>query len=242
MDCTITTAASHKGWGATDGHSPTGGRWGLSEKTHINVLELKAAFLAIKAYCSSTVFKHVRIRSDNSTAIAYINHMGGIKPLECDTLAKELWEFCISRNMWLSPAYIPGKINTIADKLSREFNDQTGWMLKTSIFQQITQKMLFFPDVDLFASRLNHQVDNYVSWIPDPDSMSVDALSASWSNIKFYAYPPFSMVGAAISNIVQDQATGIMIIIYWTSQYWYPIMLSLLVKEPIILPYKSDIL
>ncbi len=65
VDCTITTDASHKGWGATDGHSPTGGRWGLSEKTHINVLELKAAFLAIKAYCSSTVFKHVRIRSDN---------------------------------------------------------------------------------------------------------------------------------------------------------------------------------
>ncbi len=96
--------------------------------------------------------------------------------------------------------------------------------------------MQFFPDVDLFASRLNHQVDNYVSWTPDPDSMSVDAFSVSWSNIKFYAYPPFSMVGAAMSKIVQDQATGIMIIPYWTSQYWYPTMLSMLVKEPIILP------
>ena len=92
-------------------------------------------------------------------------------------------------------------------------------MLKTSIFQQIIQKLQFFPDVDLFASRRNHQVDNYVSWTPDPDSMSVDAFSVSWSNIKFFAYPPFSMVGAAISKIVQDQATGIMIIPYWTSQY-----------------------
>ena len=236
VDCTITTDASHKGWGATDGHTPTGGRWGLSEKTHINVLELKAAFFAIKAYCSSKVFKHIRIRSDNCTAIAYINHMGGIKALECDTLAKELWEFCNSRNIWLSAAYIPGKINTVADKLSREFNDQTEWMLQPSIFQNVVEKMQFYPDVDLFASRLNHQVDKYVSWTPDPDSMAVDAFSVSWSNINFYAYPPFSIVGAAISKIVQDRATGIMIIPYWTSQYWYPTMQSLLVKDPIILP------
>ena len=242
VDCTITTDASHKGWGATDGHTPTGGRRGLSEKSHIDILELKAALLAIKAYCRSAGFKHVRIRSDSCTAIAYINHMGGMKSLECDTLAKELWEFCNARNTWLSAVYILGKISTTADKLSREFNDQTEWMLKPSIFQQILEKMQFFPDVDLFASRLNHQLDKYVSWMPDPDSMVVDAFSISWSNIKFYAYPPFSIVGAAISKIVQDQATGIMIIPHWTSQYWYPKMLSLLVKEPIILPQSKTLI
>ena len=92
---------------------------------HINFLELKAAFLAVKAYLGKNEYKHIRIRSDNSTAIAYINHMGGIKSPECDTLAKEIWQFCITNNAWLSAAYIPGKNNTTADRLSREFNDQT---------------------------------------------------------------------------------------------------------------------
>ena len=75
---------------------------------------------------------------------------------------------------------------------------------------------------DIFASCLNHQLDKYISWLPNPGSLFVDAFSISWSNSKFYAYPPFSMIGAATAKSVQDKATGIMIIPYWTTQYWYP--------------------
>ena len=135
--------------------------------------------------------------------------------------------------MWVSATYIPGKTNVIADRMSR---DQTEWMLNPVVFLQILKKLQFFPIVDIFASRLNHQLDKYISWLPNPGSLSVDAFSISWSTINFYAYPPFSMIGAAIANIVQDKAMGIMIIPYWTTQYWYPAMMNLLVKEPIILP------
>ena len=39
VDCTIQTDASEQGWGATDGNTPTGGRWSSLERNHINVLE-----------------------------------------------------------------------------------------------------------------------------------------------------------------------------------------------------------
>ena len=39
---------------------------------HINVLELKAAFIEIHMYCQKRSFKHIRVMSDNSTAIVYI--------------------------------------------------------------------------------------------------------------------------------------------------------------------------
>ena len=185
VDYIITTDASLGGWGATDGCSPTGGRWSLAEQDHINVLELKSAYLAIKAYCKYRSFKHVKIRSDNSTAIAYINNMGGMKSLECDSIAKELWKCCSSRGFWVSATYIPGRKNVIADRMSREFNDQTEWMLNPAVFLQIIEKLKFFPMIDIFASRLNHQVDKYISWLPDPGSVSVDAFSISWSNINF---------------------------------------------------------
>ena len=42
--------ASLEGWGASYGNTPTGGAWLPDEKRlHINVLELKAIFLALKA-------------------------------------------------------------------------------------------------------------------------------------------------------------------------------------------------
>ena len=236
VDCTITTDASKLGWGATEGQNPTGGRWKISENDHINYLELKAAYFALKAYCTDNTYQHVRIRSDNCTAISYINNKGGIKSIKCDSLAKEIWDFCDNRKILVSAAYIPGKDNTTADQLSRIFSDQTEWMLQPRIFQQIIERFKFFPRVDLFASRLNHQLDQYVSWTPDPDSLAVDAFSISWSELKFYAYPPFSMIGQALSKITKDRATGIMIIPDWKTQHWFPMMLNLLTQEPIALP------
>ena len=45
---------------------------------HINYLELKAIWLGLKSLCNNLKQKHIRIQSDNTTAIAYINAMAGI--------------------------------------------------------------------------------------------------------------------------------------------------------------------
>lgn len=45
-------------------------------------------------------------------------------------------------------------------------NDSSDWALDRDIFLQI-QKLVGNLEVDLFASRLNHQLDKYVSWKPD---------------------------------------------------------------------------
>ena len=36
------------------------------------------------------------------------------------------------------------------------------------------------PDIDLFASRVNCQIDKYISWVPDPYAKAVDAFSCDW--------------------------------------------------------------
>ena len=47
----INTDASESGWRATNNISPNGGIWDKNDKEyHINYLELKAIYLAIKAY------------------------------------------------------------------------------------------------------------------------------------------------------------------------------------------------
>ena len=65
---TLTTDASNEGWGAVYGNQSTGGLWSSAEKNHhINYLELLAAFLGLKAFCSSHRDMHLSLKLDNTT-------------------------------------------------------------------------------------------------------------------------------------------------------------------------------
>ena len=74
----IFTDASNEGWGAhLDDHTARG-TWSLPEsKLHINHLELKAVFLALKEFRTLVCNKTVLIATDNTTVVAYINKEGG---------------------------------------------------------------------------------------------------------------------------------------------------------------------
>ena len=70
----------------------------------------------------------------------------------------------------------------------------------------------FCPYCDLFASRLNTHVSKFASWFPEPGSWVVNAFSISWWDVKFYAFPPFSLVGRTLAKVCRDAAVGIMIV------------------------------
>ena len=103
------------------------------------------------------------------------------------------------------------------------------------VFHKIVNVFKVTPEIDLFASALNHQVPKYISWMPDQEAFATDAFSISWANIKFYALPPFSLTGASRSKIKRG-ASGVMIIPFWNTQFWFPMIFSLLQDFPVILP------
>ena len=80
--------------------------------------------------------------------------------------------------------------NVDADQLSQNLNLNLEWMLSASVFESIVS-LFGKPDIDLFASRLNAQVEDYVSWRPHPMAKFADAFSIEWSEFFFYAFPPF---------------------------------------------------
>ena len=74
----IMSDASSTGWGATCQNTSTGGSWTRQERmSHINILELKAAFLDLQTFAAQFSNSHILLLIDNTTAIAYINHKGG---------------------------------------------------------------------------------------------------------------------------------------------------------------------
>lgn len=139
-DGIIYTDASHAGWGAfCEDNSPTstGGRWKPHEGDHhINVLELRAIHHGIKSMIKGGQ-KHIKVMTDNTTALAYIKNMGGVQSEECNLEAKRIWQYCELNELWLTPAHIPGKLNVQADRASRHFSDDTEWELAPRIWDKI---------------------------------------------------------------------------------------------------------
>ena len=241
-DCTIETDASNLGWGAHYDNQTIGGQWSNAESVnHINFLELKACFLALQSFFTNTRDIHVHIKSDNVTAVAYLQHSGGTHSPLLNDLTRESWRWCMTHNIWLSSSHLPGSKNTIADFASRNFHEDLEWKLNSTVFQEITQIFLK-PEVDLFASRLNFQLEPYVSWHPEPGASHVDAFTLNWSRSKFYAFPPFCLIDKVLTKICYDKAIGILIVPLWHTQTWFPRLLKLLVREPVILPNKPDLL
>ena len=190
---------------------------------------MKAVLLGLKSFCNITTGKHIRVQSDNTTTVSYINEMGGIKSVLCSDMGQTIWAWRIDYNIWLSACHIPGSQNAEADKQSRVFNVSTEWSLCTKVFEDIKKLWGKF-DVDLFASRLNSKIPYYVSWRPDPNAMFVNALYMNWHNYSFYAFPPFSLIGTCLQKIQQDRATGVGIVPLWPTQPWFTVLLYLLRK------------
>jgi len=97
-DLIMESDASKLGRGAVCRGIRTGGLWSPSERqAHINCLELTAAAFAVKAFSSNKKDAHIHLKLDNQTAVAYINHMGGTCSSQLNSLATELWRWCLER-------------------------------------------------------------------------------------------------------------------------------------------------
>ena len=100
----------------------------------------------------------------------------------------------------------------------------------------------FFPDtvsdgsVDLFASRLTHQLPRFFSWRPDPLAEATDAFTQDWSQFQGYANPPWCLILRTLSKIQREEARVLLIAPVWRTQPWYPLLLQLLIKIPRLLP------
>ena len=78
----LKTDASKSGWGAIFDKEATGGHFALGESVLLsNVLELKAVLFGLKSLCSYLRQTHMKVLSDNITAVCAINNMGSCKSL-----------------------------------------------------------------------------------------------------------------------------------------------------------------
>ena len=218
-----------------------GSPWSQEELSwHINLKELTAVLFTLKALCSDINCTHVHVKSDNTTTVSYINKKGG-KKASLNTTARDIWFWAISREIWLSASHLPGSQNVEADRLSRtQYKTETEWQLDPHVFRVLNTTVGPF-DIDLFASRLNHQCDKYVSWLPDPIAFAIDAFQISWYDTKMYA--PSIQCHRCSSTETGDGGGDLFLVApLWTTQPWFSKALHMSWQSPRLLPQDPQLL
>ena len=169
--------------------------------------------------------------------------MGGTKNIRQLEPIKEVWEFLLENGITITAEYIPSCEYVIADYKSRNHSDSSEWKLNPVVFQKICQHR-GHPKIDLFASRHSNQVQAYMAWTPDPFSVATDAMKQEWSNRGLaYAFPPFALINRILYKVQQEKLESLLIITpTWPTQTWYPRLLAMSIKDPLLLPRHHKLL
>ncbi|CAG2206968.1 NEBL1_2 [Mytilus edulis] len=174
----------HPGLGGISGGLTISGVWNqdLLEE-HINVLEMKAVLLALNHFQLSLKNQSVILATDNTTVVAYLKNQGGTHSPSLYQITRDILLLCFQLQVHLVVKHIAGHLNILADTLSRSFAPvNTKWELHQVVFKAVTLHW-GSPQIDLFATSLNHKLATFVSPVPDPKSYAVDAMSLSWKGM-----------------------------------------------------------
>ncbi|KAJ1184897.1 hypothetical protein NDU88_001694 [Pleurodeles waltl] len=111
---TVITDASTLGWGAHLGDLEVKGHWSPGEqRLHINLLELRAIRLALKAFLPSLRGRSVQVLTNNTTAMWYINKQGGVWSYLLCREALRLWSWVQDHRICLVANHLAGVLTCV---------------------------------------------------------------------------------------------------------------------------------
>ena len=176
------------GMGSPPSHSP--GEWCLTTrgtKLHINQFEMMALLNALLAIKKQLTGMTMQLMSDNATVVSYLRKQGVMVSASPSGTGSAVTS--TRRTYYCSGQACPGKKNVLADLLSRRDKIiHTEWTLYHSL---VTALCITWdrPNIDPFATHLNHRLPVFVSPMADPQAVDVDALSIPWNGMYAYASP-----------------------------------------------------
>ena len=98
------------------------------------------------------------------------------------SVAQAILRLCEDSGVHLLPQFVPGRLNVLADSLSRRGQVLgSEWTLHQEVCRDLFR--LWPVMVTLFATSINHRLQVYFSPMADPQAAAVDALIQPWDNL-----------------------------------------------------------
>lgn len=229
----LVTDAADAGWGAYLNGKYLSGRWSQKQRHwHSNLKEMFAVYATVKQQQSHLRHAHILVQSDNRTLVAHIRKEGGTRSIALLELTMRVLEMIERLNITLSAAYLPGRYNGIADRLSRN-RPVPEWHLLPQASEAIFQRW-GVPDIDLFASQKTAVVSRYVTWDSgDGSAVFYDAFSRPWQFKLAWVFPPPSLMPRVLRHLNTAQGTYIVVAPRWTQCFWLTDLQSRALVNPI---------
>jgi ribonuclease HI len=224
----ITTDASPSGWGAElESHGRTTytfGTWNADERgLTSNAKELTAVRKALQQAAKLKLLNRgseVLVRSDNTTTVFLIKRWSAC--LSLVSHLRQLFNLIRKRDILLRATYLPGVLNSTADKLSR-LGNAMDFSLNREAFLHVTQECHLVPEIDVFAEAENHLCDAYASLSPrDGAAIAVDGMTIPWTNRAVWLHPPINLISRVLVKLETEKTRAILVAPAWEGQPWSP--------------------
>jgi hypothetical protein len=180
---------------------------------------------------------HVSVELDNVTSIKY-GRVAVSRSIRMSLKGAKFFDRVEEVGLELSFRHLAGELNVDADELSRRQSSHADWKLDPWLFRAINKALVLAPAIGLFASAQNTQVHRFFSFHLDHRAVAADAFLHSWSRLgTTYAYPPPILMGKVLQKLRVDCCRrSIVILPLWAAQPWYPTMLGMMTRPPVLLP------
>jgi hypothetical protein len=243
------TDASLAGWGAhlTRGTQQwtTSGHWPPDTVDHINVLEFRAVLLAVQLWLPLLTNATVLLQTDNTTVMAYVNHLGGTRSRQMAQEAAPLAQLLEDNGVDLLASFVPGKDNVLADQLSRSLGpNPMEWKLAPRIARLLFKKW-GRPNVDCFATLENAQLPIFCSLHNEEQALLKDAFALPWDHQFLYLFPPTNprLLLRVMTKIASSPGLrAILVAPRHPNAMYYSLILQFSVVDPFPLPTFPDLL
>ncbi len=184
--------------------------------------------------------KHVLVRTDNTAAVSYINRLGGTRSHRMSQLARHLLLWSHTQFKSQRTVHIPGKLNRVADVLSRQLTFPGEWRLHPEKIRLIRSRC-GEAQVNLFASHESSHHQLYFSLTKGP--LGTDALAHSWpQDLCKYAFPPVSLLAQTLCKLREDEEQVLLVAPPWPTRTWFTELNFLATAPPWRIPLRKDLL
>ena len=158
----IQNKPSNKDWGSYCSGISAEKMWSKEEKNcHINILQIITVKIAILIFTKGRASIVVPLLISCKATLSCLLKIEGNQNKQLLIISKEIWQYLLANRIMITVEYLPTKMNVRGDWESITVPNIPNVLLP-SVLQTVT-KIMRQSTIDLFASRLSHQLPHYIN-------------------------------------------------------------------------------